>query len=73
MKKTLVILVSAVLVVSLWGCGESTPAENADSAIGKVTQDADNAAEQAKAATDKSKAATDKSKAAATKAVADKK
>ncbi len=59
MKKTLVILVSAVLVVSLWGCGESTPAEDAD-AIGKVTQEADNAAEQAKDVTDQAKAAAAK-------------
>ena len=47
MKKTLVILVSAVLVVSLWGCGESTPAEDANSTIGNLTESAGDAAAKA--------------------------
>ncbi|MCF6176101.1 MAG: hypothetical protein L3J71_10080 [Victivallaceae bacterium] len=58
MKKALVILVSAVLVVSLWGCGESTPAEDASSAIDQATQDAGSAAD--KAVTDAKKAADQK-------------
>jgi hypothetical protein len=58
MKKTLVIIVSAVLVVSLWGCGESTPAGDADSTIIPAVEGAGDAAD--KAVTDAKKAADQK-------------
>ena len=49
MKKTLIVLVGALLTVGLWGCGESTPAENATSTITPAVQDAGNVADQAAA------------------------
>ena len=62
MKKTLIVLVGVLLTVGLWGCGESTPAENTNSTIGNLTKDANSAA--SKAITDANKVATDAKKTA---------
>lgn len=47
MKKTLIVLVGALLTVGLWGCGESTPAENAENTITPAVQGAGDVANQA--------------------------